>query len=548
MCTFPDFFSAVFRCSPLHVGPRPPASQPMERSEVQEQAKQTSGVVRRMGLAIIVLATIVLAVSIVAGVCGAGLCGSDPTPPSPPPSSPPFSPPTSDEEIKAALTSRPGEAFILTCRQAKEFGLCQASPVCDGACVEVVLSFCHETCPATSESYTNTTDVELGPSDVDNLLPIPIERMNTEMLSAIEAGTSSIYCGNQCRWYHGFFDRSIEGTPGPGTAGSGGLSPRWCRCNRQGTALPRVPYMTTDHPKKGPPTVPPSWLPNAQCFAAGCVSPITNCTPTTILGQPVCSSITYKYAKPFDPDYWADEYSTEYLCILGNNEKFPKSVSKREVMAKCGQADAEQEHSECQKAKAEIESDGSKVLHCGKCSSCSTFHDMAVMNKTKTTITSHMTACSAKWSLGLLDFPRFPPDSASLIKCLREKGIDFTEDSAEAWEDPANKPSCMQTWVDNIVNDKMLCMWHCLTKFIKTKNSGDFARDQCLQCDEYTSGPAFIKGAGANRRSTGIRSDIKRTQLDGTEWVEKICPIGFYSQPPPALPEASSICITNHVS
>lgn len=137
MCTFPDFFSAVFRCSPLHVGPRPPASQPMERSEVQEQAKQTSGVVRRMGLAIIVLATIVLAVSIVAGVCGAGLCGSDPTPPSPPPSSPPFSPPTSDEEIKAALTSRPGEAFILTCRQAKEFGLCQASPVCDGACVEV---------------------------------------------------------------------------------------------------------------------------------------------------------------------------------------------------------------------------------------------------------------------------------------------------------------------------------------------------------------------------------------------------------------------------
>ena len=166
-----------------------PHNMSMERSEVQEQAKQTSGVVRRMGLAIIVLAIIVLAGSIVAGVCGAGQCGSDPAPPPPPPSSPPFSPPTSDEEIKAALTSRPGEAFILTCRQAKEFGLCQASPVCDGACVEVVLSFCHETCPATSESYTNTTDVELGPSDVDNLLPIPIERMNTEMLSAIEAGT-----------------------------------------------------------------------------------------------------------------------------------------------------------------------------------------------------------------------------------------------------------------------------------------------------------------------------------------------------------------------
>merc|ERR1712137_1314100 len=92
----------------------------------------------------------------------------------------------------------------------------------------------------------------------------------------------------------------------------------------------------------------------------------------------------------------------------------------------------------------------------------------------------------------------------------------------------------MGTWTDNILNDASLCKWFCLSKFIHPKNSGNFARDQCLQCDEYQSGPAFIRGAGANRRSSGIVSDIDRTQLRGTKWEQKICKVGYYSKPPPS--------------
>lgn len=74
----------------------------------------------------------------------------------------------------------------------------------------------------------------------------------------------------------------------------------------------------------------------------------------------------------------------------------------------------------------------------------------------------------------------------------------------------------------------MLAM-SCRVAARSSANAGDFAKDPCLQCDEYKSGPAFIWGAGANRRSSGITSDIDRAQLRGTRFDQKICKIGYYS-------------------
>ena len=100
---------------------------------------------------------------------------------------------------------------------------------------------------------------------------------------------------------------------------------------------------------------------------------------------------------------------------------------------------------------------------------------------------------------------------------------------------PTNKPSCMDVWTDNILNDANVCgAAYCLGKFLDSSNAGDFAKDQCLQCDEYKSGPAFIKGAGANRRSSGITSDIDRSQLADTPWEQRICAVGWFS---PIVPE-----------
>lgn len=53
---------------------------------------------------------------------------------------------------------------------------------------------------------------------------------------------------------------------------------------------------------------------------------------------------------------------------------------------------------------------------------------------------------------------------------------------------------------------------------------------KCLKCDEDHCGPAFIKCAGANRRSSGIVSDIKRPPYQE-------CTSGmYYNVPKGALP------------
>ena len=98
-----------------------------------------------------------------------------------------------------------------------------------------------------------------------------------------------------------------------------------------------------------------------------------------------------------------------------------------------------------------------------------------------------------------------------------------------AWAEPAGMPSCMDTWLDDIINDGFVCTGDCMSRLRHTNNTGDYARDKCLQCDEYSSGPAFIKGAGANRRASGLKSDIDRSELDGTKWEQDICKVGYFS-------------------
>ena len=80
----------------------------------------------------------------------------------------------------------------------------------------------------------------------------------------------------------------------------------------------------------------------------------------------------------------------------------------------------------------------------------------------------------------------------------------------------------MDCWTDNILNDKEVCTAHCLSKFVHPANDKPYEKDGCLQCDEYSSGPAFIKCAGANRRSSGIISDIDRGP-------GQVCPVGYCS-------------------
>ena len=337
-----------------------------------------------------------------------------------------------------------------------------------------------------------------------------------------------LYCDNQCRWYHGFFDRAIVGT----------RSTRWaatCDCQRNASAIGTAPFYTTNSSFEGPPTVPPTSWSQVSCCEEGADAPLANCTPT---GQ--CHANTYPYAKPFDNNAtWADTYTTSFVCVLAGNATHPESLQlPDDVHAACAADGDDDADARCQAWRAQMRADGAEVLHCGQCSSCSSRHDLDVLNRTKDFITSRMTGCSSKFVLR----PWWSVDDLSA--CLVEAGIDFSQDPAAAWEQPRDRPSCMDTWTDNIINDATLCTRFCLTKFLNTANAGDFARDQCLQCDEYSSGPAFIKGAGANRRSSGVRSDIDRTQLKGTPWEQKICKLGLYSDEAPRPPPLDPVLTT----
>jgi len=336
-------------------------------------------------------------------------------------------------------------------------------------------------------------------------------------------GNDNFHCNRQCRWAYGSFERSIQGEKHDnGTV----IHPNpYCSCSGNGTIIGTTEYYTTNHPVTGPPTVPDGvGLINRQCCQQGDNIPWGDCTEPT--GE--CHSNVYPWAKPFDQDYWADKYTTNHLCVRNRSSlvQAPFSIVEPDTMHEACMKDDAAADAACQVGRGKIEDTGLQILHCGKCSACSALDDMEVLYRTRSNITTLMTKCSTSWVISQ-DFPH-AQTLRQLKECLVREGIAFSDDG-RGWEDPQDRPSCMDTWTDNILNDAQLCTNFCLTKFIHTKNSGNFAKDACLQCDEFQSGPAFIKGAGANRRSAGIVSDIDRSQLKGTKWEQRICKIGHYS-------------------
>eukprot|EP00747_Dinoflagellata_sp_TGD_P134241 gnl/TRDRNA2_/TRDRNA2_175293_c0_seq6.p1 gnl/TRDRNA2_/TRDRNA2_175293_c0~~gnl/TRDRNA2_/TRDRNA2_175293_c0_seq6.p1 ORF type:complete len:346 (-),score=50.22 gnl/TRDRNA2_/TRDRNA2_175293_c0_seq6:62-1099(-) len=161
-----------------------------------------------------------------------------------------------------------------------------------------------------------------------------------------------------------------------------------------------------------------------------------------------------------------------------------------------------------------------RYLHCGACAMCSSLEDIEVLARTRKWITEVMTKVSADFAA-----PWGHHDPVRLANNLFALGMNFSRTSLP------DKPSCMGCWTDNIMCDSMTCKHDCWVKFFdpanqKTDITGDVRfwqfNKKCLRCDEDNCGPAFIKCAGANRRSSGIESDIKRP-----EWQK--CKHGVYS-------------------
>eukprot|EP00296_Roombia_truncata_P008564 JP447057.1.p1 GENE.JP447057.1~~JP447057.1.p1 ORF type:complete len:190 (-),score=45.51 JP447057.1:129-698(-) len=136
---------------------------------------------------------------------------------------------------------------------------------------------------------------------------------------------------------------------------------------------------------------------------------------------------------------------------------------------------------------AEAKAAGVGVMHCGVCGQCSNRHDIDIYNATRNTLTKTTTQCA--WASLLI--------GESVGNWCMNKRVGFTD-------------GCEKCWMDNIMCDAKDCVMTCIKwKFF---HIGEFKHDldPCLACDEFTCGPAFAACAGANRRRSGIISDIAR--------------------------------------
>ena len=151
-------------------------------------------------------------------------------------------------------------------------------------------------------------------------------------------------------------------------------------------------------------------------------------------------------------------------------------------------------------SKEEAHAAGMRAINGGSCGECSNPHDIEIYNATRNTLTGSTKRCSFLY----LFFGEW-----AARECM--KSVDFT-------------PGCNECWIENIKCDlNTKCLWICLRSTMNgdERNKPDGSLNDCLQCDEDVCGPDYVKCAGANRRRSGIVSDIDREGdiiWEGDDW------------------------------
>lgn len=281
------------------------------------------------------------------------------------------------------------------------------------------------------------------------------------LLLQIVSGTDVIdfqQCDRQCRFQFGFYDRSITGERVDVLSHKNPFG-RYCKC-----------YKTN------------------------------NGTNKTVIGKRLERSTL----KPWDDeDFWCGAggnstnpgYNTSFVCVKLNDTNEVMTTSRKLANPK-------------------------NIIHCGKCSACSRPKDVQVLYDTRHFITTEMTRCAAKFAKPSILGGDNNLDH--LRECLYKANITFDNKiRLKTLTNNGNGPTCMDCWTDNIMCDSTQCNTNpsCIEKFINPNNTGAFSG--CLKCDEKHCGAEFIRCAGANRRSSGIISDIQRA-------ADEVCQNGWY--------------------
>lgn len=149
------------------------------------------------------------------------------------------------------------------------------------------------------------------------------------------------------------------------------------------------------------------------------------------------------------------------------------------------------------------------IAHCGPCGFCSNLQDIKTFVATRKTVAMLAKQCGPIAVLGSYD---------ELVNCLEGK-IQFSRD-------------CSVCWADNMKSTTAHCIFTCMktlfTGFMANNNVANAGEsgwlNQCLQCDERMSGPAFVTCSGVARRRLGIPSEIERNEAEqcsiaGVDWL-----------------------------
>jgi hypothetical protein len=150
--------------------------------------------------------------------------------------------------------------------------------------------------------------------------------------------------------------------------------------------------------------------------------------------------------------------------------------------------------------------DHTLIAHCGDCGECSNPHDINIYDETSVTLFKATLDCAKHGVFG----------GRRLASACMTDRVGMT-------------PGCTDCWVENIMCDLRNCIYTCFFHAIVSGGIHEGQQQElnrCTLCDEVRCGPKFIECVGANRRRSGIMSDIERddqevcTAADDSWWKD----------------------------
>ena len=149
---------------------------------------------------------------------------------------------------------------------------------------------------------------------------------------------------------------------------------------------------------------------------------------------------------------------------------------------------------------------GKQVLNCGQCSKCSSKQNVGVMHEKAMEnfgLTKRASVAAVGWLIGGKRVHQW---------LFQSKFIGFDEECSECWYEATrcNIASCAQYCLFGWTNP--LSSSNTLDGDGGDGGDGGYQLNKCMECDEVYCSAYYLQSCGANRRTSGVVTDIKRRE------------------------------------